>query len=128
MKKPCNCASNKVCKAGYIKKGYIRKDGTKVKGSLVKPVCIKDLGKTGKGPKTLPPIPKKDVGMLSELGYKLKESAEKRDKSLKKAVKKYGKEKVVKKLNYVRILSKSNKTKFNKLTKDMYKVQKMEIK
>ena len=128
MKKPCNCASNKVCKAGYIKKGYIRKDGTKVKGSLVKPVCIKDLGKTGKGPKTLPPIPKKDVGMLSGLGYKLKESAEKRDKSLKKAVKKYGKGKVVKKLNYVRILSKSNKTKFNKLTKDMYKVQKMEIK
>lgn len=128
MKKPCNCASNKVCRAGYIKKGYIRKDGTKVKGSLVKPVCIKDLGKTGKGPKTLPPIPKKDVGMLSGLGYKLKESAEKRDKSLKKAVKKYGKGKVVKKLNYVRILSKSNKTKFNKLTKDMYKVQKMEIK
>lgn len=128
MKKPCNCAPNKVCRAGYVKKGYVKKNGTKVKGSLVKPVCIKDQGKPGKGPKTLPPIPKKDVGMLTDLGYKLKESAEKRDKALKKAVKKYGKGKVVKKLNYVRILSKSNKTKFNKLTKDMHKVQKMEMK
>ena len=122
MNKPCNCAPNKVCRAGYVRKGYVRKDGKRVKGSVVRPVCIKDQGKPGKGPKTLPPIPKKDVGMLSDLGYHLKESAEKREKALKKAVKKYGTGKVVKKLNYVRILSKSNKTRFNKLTKDMHKV------
>ena len=126
MTKPCNCSPNKVCKSGYIRKGYIKKNGTKVKSTVVPPVCIKDKGKKGKGPKILPPIPKKDIGMLTKLGYHLKDKVESREKALKKAVKKYGPGKVVKKINYVRILSKSNKTKYNKYTRDMKFVQKME--
>ena len=64
--------------------------------------------------------------MLTKLGYHLKDNAASREKALKKAVKKYGPGKVVKKINYVRILSKSNKTKYNKYTRDMKFVQKME--
>ena len=55
--------SSKKCKSGKIlRKSYTTKKGIKVKAS-----CIKDRGKKGKGPKTLPKI-KTDMS-LGEYGY-----------------------------------------------------------
>lgn len=105
--------SSKKCKSGKIlRKAYITKNGVKVKAS-----CIKDQGKKGKGPKTLPKI-KTDMS-LGEYGYELKKSFEKRKTALKKAVKVYGVIKIIKRLSLIRNYSKSNKTNYNKYTKDL---------
>jgi hypothetical protein len=104
---------SKKCKSGKIlRKSYKTKKGVKVKAS-----CIKDQGKKGKGPKTLPKI-KTDMS-LGEYGYELKISFEKRQTALKKAVKVYGVIKIIKRLSLIRNYSKSNKTNYNKYTKDI---------
>jgi hypothetical protein len=110
---------NKKCPKGQIlKKGYTTKKGTKVK-----PTCIKDKGKPGKGP-TLFNISKKDEGLLGDYGYELKISHEKRVKAIKKSIKVNGELKVLRFLNAIRTLNKSNERYFNKLDKDVKWVQK----
>ena len=54
---------SKKCKSGKIlRKSYKTKKGVKVKAS-----CIKDQGKKGKGPKTLPKIPRDIAEVLSDV-------------------------------------------------------------
>ena len=124
----CNCKQNSICRVGYVRKSYKKKNGTVVKATVVAPRCIKNKGKPGKGPKLLPNIPKGKEGSLKKLGYRIEENQGIRSVALKKAVKAYGLGTVIKKINYIRILNKSNKTKYNKLTKDIEYLQKMKVK
>tara|TARA_B110000495_G_C22579498_1_gene348184 strand:- start:59 stop:448 length:390 start_codon:yes stop_codon:yes gene_type:complete len=124
----CNCKSNSICRVGYVRKSYKKKNGTVVKAVVVAPKCIKDKGKPGKGPKILPKILKGKEGSLVRLGYSIDENQGIRKVALKKAVNAYGLGTVIKKINYIRILNKSNKTKYNKLTKDIEYLQKMKVK
>ena len=103
---------NKVCPEGKIlRKGYTTKKGTKVA-----PKCIKDQGKPGKGPKTLPKIKELNLG---EFGYELKYSFEKRKIAIKKATKKYDLLKILRYLVLIRNYSISNKKNYDKYTKDI---------
>ena len=112
-KEKCNnCSKGQILRVGYE---YIKKSSKKkVK---VKPTCIKDKGKPGKGPKIIS-IPKKDIGLLNKYGYILKNNYEERIKSLKKANKELSKLKVIRYINALRILHKSNEKYYNKLNKD----------
>jgi hypothetical protein len=65
-------------------KNQIRRKSYRTKiGTLVKSRCIRDLGRPGKGPNTLPPIGK--PGFLSKHGYSLNKEASARHRSLKRA-------------------------------------------
>ena len=89
----------KKCPRGMIRrKSYTRKNGTHVKS-----VCIKDMGKPGKGPKlfTL------EKGGLSKYGYYVRDSSIKRHTSLKKALKHMSYATLVRKINALSILFKN---------------------
>jgi hypothetical protein len=87
---------SKACPKGKImRKGYTRKDGSRVKRS-----CVKDMGKPGKGPKTLPKI--EEEGLLRTYGYKLSDNAAKRKAVLQKAAKAEGPLKIQRHLNLIR--------------------------
>ena len=112
------CSKGQIEKVGYT---YIRK---KTKKSVkVKPTCIEDKGKPGKGPKLIN-IPNEDEGILGKYGYSLKKSHEDRIKALKKAFKENSHLKILRHLNAIRTLQKSNEIYFNKLEKNMKKLQK----
>jgi hypothetical protein len=95
---------------------YVRKDGVKVKSSL-----IKDRGQKGKGKKL---FEVKDKGFLSEKGYGLKKSDNARKTSLRKASKEKGSLSVLRHLNAIRTLQKSNLENYKKLDKDVKFIQK----
>jgi hypothetical protein len=105
------CVKGKIERIGYE---YNTKSGTLVK---VKKTCIEDKGKPGKGPKLII-IPKEDEGLLTTYGYSLKDSYEKRIKALKKANKNEDKLKVLRHVNALRTLQKSNEKYYNKLDRD----------
>ena len=116
---PCPDNFNGTCKKGEIlRTGYITKNNVKVK-----PTCIKDQGKPGKGPKLIV-IPKEDIGLLDKYNYTLKNNYEERIKSLKKANKELSKLKVLRYINALRTLQKSNEKYYNKLDRDMKWLQK----
>jgi len=102
-----------------------RSDGVYVKGSYVKPICIKDKGAPGKGKKII----NKNVheGLMTQFGYNLEENATKRQNALKKAIKKYGSLKILKRIVYLRTLRKANKNSLNyrKLDSDVKFIQKL---
>jgi hypothetical protein len=81
------------------------------------------MGKKGKGEKLIT-IPEADVGLLSKYGYKLKNSHEKRVDSLKQAINENSELKILKHVNALRTLQKSNEKLYNKLDKDMKWLQK----
>ena len=116
---PCPDDHNGVCKKGQIMRvGYdYTKKNTK-KTVKVKPTCIEDKGKPGKGPVYFK-IPKEDIGLLDKYGYTLKNKYEDRIKSLKKANKELPKLKVLRYINALRTLQKSNEKYYNKLDRDM---------
>jgi hypothetical protein len=112
------------CSKGYIERvgyDYIRKSTQKK--VHVEPTCIKDRGNPGKGPKLIQ-MPSADVGILSKYGYNLKESHEKRVSAIKKAIKDNSELKVLRHINALRTLQKSNEKYYNKLDKDMKWIQK----
>ena len=112
-----NCGKGKIEKVGYT---YTRKStDKKIK---VKSVCITDKGKPGKGPKLIT-MPESDVGLLSKYGYELKNSYEDRVKALKKAMKDNSQLKILRHINALRTLNKSNERYYNKLDKDLKWVQ-----
>jgi hypothetical protein len=111
------CSTNEIERDGY---SYKNKSGKQVD---VKPTCIKDKGKPGKGEKLIN-FPEEDVGLLSKYGYKLKNSHEKRVESLKKAIKDNSELKILRHVNAIRTLQKSNEKLYNKLDKDMKWLQK----
>lgn len=69
-------------------------------------------------------IPKEDVGLLKKYGYKLKNNFEQRIKSLKKANEELSKLKVIRYINAIRTLQKSNEKYYRKLDRDMKWLQK----
>jgi hypothetical protein len=107
------CSSKQIERVGYT---YHRK--TSKKAIKVSPTCITDRGKPGKGP-ILFKIPKEDIGLLGKYGYNLDESHDKRIAALKKANKENSHLKVLRHLNALRTLQKSNEKIYNKLNRDM---------
>ena len=114
--------SLKNCPKGMIEReGYKRK--TSKKTIHIKKTCIKDQGKTGKGPK-LDILPAKDIGILSKYGYSLHDPYDVRIKALKKAMKHNKELKILRHINALRTLFKSNEKYYNKLDKDLKWIQK----
>ncbi len=115
------------CPKGMIKKvGYTYKRKTSKQNIKVKSECIKDKGKmsnTSKGPK-LDILPNYDIGILSNYGYSLKDSHDIRVKALKKAIKQNDELKILRHVNALRTLFKSNEKYYNKLDKDLKWIQK----
>lgn len=105
------CAKGEIERVGYE---YDKKTGTHIK---VGKTCIKDKGKPGKGPKLIL-IPKEDEGLLTAYAYSLKDSHEKRINALKKANKNEDNLKILRHVNALRTLQKSNERYYNKLSKD----------
>ena len=115
---------NGRCPKGTIERiGYTFKRKSSKKTIKVKSVCIKDQGKTGKGPK-LDILPAKDIGILSDYGYSLNKTHDERVKALKKAIKHNNELKILRHINALRTLNKSNKTNYNKLDRDLKWIQK----
>jgi hypothetical protein len=113
-KNHCNkCPKGQIMRVGY----EFTKKSTK-KLVKVKPSCIDDKGKSGKGPVYFK-IPKEDIGLLDKYNYSLKNNFEERIKSLKKANKELSKLKVLRYINALRTLQKSNEKYYNKLDRDM---------
>lgn len=111
------------CPKGMIERvGYSFKRKTSKKKVHVKAVCIKDQGKSGKGPK-LDILPKEDVGILSDFGYSLHDSHDIRIKALKRAIKHHKELKILRHINALRTLFKSNEKYYNKLDKDLKWIQ-----
>jgi hypothetical protein len=70
------------------------------------------------------PIPPEDEGLLSDYGYFLKNSHEDRIKAIKRSMKDHSELKILRHLNALRTLQKSNEKLFNKLDKDLKWIQK----
>jgi hypothetical protein len=83
---------------------------------------LKKISKSKK--KIIIKIPIEDEGLLSNYGYSLKNSHEDRIKSIKKSMKEHDLLKILRHLNALRTLHKSNEKLFNKLDKDLKWVQK----
>jgi hypothetical protein len=118
---PEPCGKGEIRRSSYKKKSYRKKDGTKVKGSKVKSSCIEDKGKKGKGRRL---FVIKDNGFLRQEGYSLKKSQSARRVSLRKASKEKGMLSVLRHLNAIRTLQKSNATNYKKLDADVKYIQK----
>ena len=115
-------SKNIICSPGQIiRDAYTKKVNNKI--VKVDSVCIKDTGKPGKGPKLII-IPDKDIGLLKKYGYLLKDSYEKRIIALKKALMKENNLKILRHINALRTLQKSNEKYYNKLDKDFKWLQK----
>jgi hypothetical protein len=104
-------------------KDMIRRSSYKKTGTSVKSACVKDMGKKGKGPKLIT-ISEKDVGILSDFGYKLNKPHEERIAAIKRASKKHPMLKLLRHINALRTLFKSNETLYKKLDKDLKWIQK----
>ena len=110
-----------IRRKSYVRKSYTRKDGTKVKGSRVKSSLIEDRGQPGKGQKL---FEIKNNGFLRQEGYSLSKSQSQRRVSLKKASIDNGTLSVLRHLNAIRTLQKSNPNNYKKLDMDVKYVQK----
>ena len=111
------CPSGMISRKSY---SYKKKSGTKVK---VGSKCIKDQGMPGKGPKIIR-LPKEDIGILSNYGYSLKLPYDDRIKAIKKSMKHVDELKLLRHINALRTLFKSNEKYFDKLNKDLHWIQK----
>ena len=116
------CEKKEIRKSSYRRKSYTRRDGTHVKEAYVKSTCIEDKGKKGKGKKL---FEIKDEGFLRSEGYKLDKPMKTRRSSLRKASKKKGSLKVLRHLNAIRTLQKSNPDAYKKLNADVKYMQKI---
>lgn len=115
------CRKGEILRKSSVKKAHTRKTSSgkkvSVKQSRTPATCIKDVGEKGKGPKILPPLG--DDIHLSNFGYSLKNTKQERQKSLKKASKKHGTLKVLKRTNLIANYSQWNEDNYNKLRQDV---------
>jgi hypothetical protein len=127
-------SDEKKCPKGKIlRQGYVREASSGRPANYVKSSCVKDMGKPGKGPKTLPPIG--DDLHLSKYGYKVHASSKQRRIALTNAMKDVGILPVLRHLNLIRNYQsdpviKGAMTKdveFLKQTYKMFKVQLNEL-
>ena len=114
-----------TCPLGKIERmGYMYKK--KGKTINVIPTCVSDKGKPGKGPKLIV-MPKYDTGLLSYYGYSLHSSHIDRIIAIKKSLKsekshdklRARARKILRHINAIRTLQKSNEKYYNKLSKDL---------
>ena len=104
------CGEGEIMRKGFHRKGFQRrsfkrKDGTVVSpsyipGAYVSPTCTKDMGKPGKGPKTLPRPD--DLVHLTKYGYSIRQSETNRRAALREASRKNGTLLVLQRLNLLR--------------------------
>lgn len=111
------CPKGEILRVGYSYEK--KKTGKHVE---VKETCINDKGKPGKGPKIII-IPEEDTGLLGDYGYSLKKKYEDRIKAIKKATQDHSKLKILRHINALRTLQKSNEKNYNKLDKDLKWIQ-----
>jgi hypothetical protein len=111
------------CPSGMIKRKSYSFKKSNSKTVKVGSKCIKDQGMPGKGPQIIR-LPKEDIGILSNYGYSLKKKHEDRIKALKKAFADNPHLKILRHLNALRTLHKSNEKYYKKLDKDMKWLQK----
>ena len=106
-----------TCPPGMIRRrAYTRKNGRHVKS-----VCVRDLGKPGKGRVVIGSL---KSGELKKYGYSLKSRATRRHLALKRSVKAYGRGTLIKKLNALRVLHKNTHPVYsNKAHNDVKYVQ-----
>jgi len=104
-------------------KGQIKINSYRTKrGKTVKAHCRQDTGKSGKG-KRLFTLKKGD---LTRYGYSLKLNEQERKKALEKAINKYSKNTMIKKLNVLRILHKNTNPRYaSNAYSDMKYIQSM---
>lgn len=105
-----NCPPGKIERVGYHRRGYFRKsyyrkNGEYVHGSYVSeadvsPKCVKDMGKPGKGPKTLPPLGNKLH--LRNYGYAIHKPEKERHQALIAASNDNSTLEVLRRLNLIR--------------------------
>ena len=119
-----SCKKGEILRKGYKRKAYTRKDGTKVKASNIKPGCIKEKGMEGKVLTKYKIIKIDKLNILSKYGYSTKLNSKDRLKTLIKACAHYTYSKVVKRINAIRTLSKSNKRLYDIYTKDLANLKK----
>ena len=112
------CQQGQIERIGY---SFTKKNSKKI--IKVKPTCIMDKGKRGKGPKLFE-IPKEDIGLLGKYGYTLHKNHEERVKAITKANKENNHLKILRHLNALRTLNKSNDKYYKKLDRDMKWLQK----
>ncbi|ANB50799.1 hypothetical protein [Powai lake megavirus] len=103
------CGPGQLMRKGYYRKGYQRRDytrngqyipGSYVSSAYVPPRCVKDMGKPGRGEKTLP-IPGGDIH-LTQYGYSVHKSDKERQKALRDASRDYGELAVLRRMNLIR--------------------------
>lgn len=104
------CGPGKILKNGYRRKGYKREEyvnkngvyipATYISAADVPPTCVKDMGKPGKGKKTLPDL--RDDFHLTSYGYSIHRPVEARRASLRAAAKDNGTLDVLRHLNLIR--------------------------
>lgn len=103
------CPKGEIMRDGYIRRGYVISRGSakgrRVKRTYVPATCIEDRGKPGKGPKLIPAF--KTPEALRQFGYSVKDPFEDRKKAIRKAVDKYGKNKIIRHLVVARIYHKN---------------------
>jgi hypothetical protein len=96
------CPAGMVKRKGYVRRAFVRASGSKVHGSKVATSCIPDRGSKGRAwklkNKTMG-IGKLKKGELTQFGYSVKSPERTRHNAINKAVKKYGKVTVQRKLN-----------------------------
>ena len=105
------CPLGKIERTGYQ---YTKKGKT----VNVVPTCVSE-----KKQSKLIVIPKYDTGLLSDYGYSLQSSYEDRVKAIKKSLKAHDKLKILRHINALRTLQKSNEKYYNKLSKDLKWIQ-----
>jgi hypothetical protein len=111
------------CPSGMIKRKSYSFKKSNSKTVKVGSKCIKDQGMPGKGPQIIK-LPKEDIGILSDYGYSLKLPYDDRIKALKKSIKHIDELKILRHINALRTLFKSNEKYYDKLNKDLYWIQK----
>jgi hypothetical protein len=103
------CGPGKILRKGYRRKSYLRKKyfknrkiipTTYVSASYVPPTCIRDMGKPGKGPKTLPKPDEKIH--LTKYGYSIYKPDRYRRAALRAAARDHGTLMVLRRLNLIR--------------------------
>ena len=115
------CPKGKIMRSSYKRKSYKRSNSKKIIPSTqVSAKCITDQGKPGKGEKLFTIT---NPSLLRKYGYTTKESREKRETSLKKAMNRENPLEVLRHLNAVRTVNKSKEDVFNKMNSDMKYVQ-----
>lgn len=118
------CPIGEIMKDGYYRHTYKTKTGATVKGKYVKQACTPNKGKPGKTIASAKVIPKLKKGELSKYGYSTHLSEKDRMKSLIKAVGELSYATVIRKLNAVRTLSKSDEHLFKIYSVDIENLQK----